>query len=179
MRVLLQWTQRNPRDWVAIDSAAWAALPDLGVPAEGQVGGENDVPGWVHSLNCQGVSFVGDHYAVEHLPDGCRVTVWWDDLDSYPDGQWYARRWTFLPLAPDPRFGGAINTRQSQVVYAQPEAMALFDAAGPVENTEYRPWGEFVLPPSLAVRHGIWVTDGLNLAHERAQSPHGWREWAA
>jgi hypothetical protein len=186
VKVLVQWTQGTPADWTEVDSGTWQTLPDRGLPAPAVLGGVDNNLGWVHRLNCQGVSFIGDHYAVEDIPGGCRVTAWWDDPDSYPDGQWYARVMTFLDPAPDERIGGAMNTRQSQVVYAQPDALATFAAAflvtvadldTAVENCVFRPWTDFVPPPTSATRHGIWTSDELNRGHEQALSVRGWRDW--
>ncbi len=178
MKVLLQWTIETPSDWVELDSADWANLPSKPLP----VGREriDSLPGWISRLNIQGVDFCGyDHYAVEDLQDGaCRVTVWKDDPDDIPTdvlGEFYARVWTFLPLAPDPKMGGAWNTRQSQVIYAGPK-LRQFYLDNPTEHTEVRPWEEFV-PPALT-RHGIWMPDALMAAHDAARTKRGWREWA-
>jgi hypothetical protein len=185
MKVLYQWTQGVPGDWLEVESADWPALPERPLPSTSELGGADNNPGWIHRLNCQGVSFIGDHYAVEDIPGGCRITAWWDDLDSYPDGQWYARVMTFLDPAPD-TVTGLMNTRQSQVIYAQPDALATFAAAyhvavadldTAVENCVFRPWADFVPPPTSAVRHGIWTSDELNVGHEQALSTRGWREW--
>lgn len=179
MRVLIQHARRNPRDWEAVDSTDWGRLPARPLPSV--VGGQDDEPGWVMRLNVQGVSFVGyDHYAVEPLPDrACRVTVWKDDPDDLPTdalGEFYARVWTFLPLAPDARIGGRYNTRQSQVVYAGPRLTRFYED-NPTENTVVRSWGEFAPPPDAVVRHGVWVPDELMSAHDAALSHRGWREW--
>lgn len=176
MRVLVQWTRSDPDDWQEIDAADWPHLPGRSVPAEGQLGGDDDLPGWVHRLNVQGIQFIGDHYAVEHLgPDRCRVTAWFDDPDSYPPDQWQAIQVTFNPPRRDPQLGGAWNTDQDIVVFAAPGSH-WWAMAGLSEH-RVRPWVEFH-PPALSVtRHGIWVTDELNAAHEARLSARGVREW--
>ena len=174
MKVLVQQSLGAPRDYVQIDSSAWGSLPFKPVP----LGGErvDNAGGWVFDLIVQGISFGGgDHYCVEDIADGgVRVTVWFDDPTDIVEADFWAEVWELLPLAPDARLGGAINTRQSRVVYAQPAAIARRSAI-PIENTEYRPWSEF-RPPAQA-RHGIWLPQELLVDHEDIQTPHGWREW--
>lgn len=212
MKVLLQWAQHSPRDWIEVDAAAWAGLAKRPVPLLGELGGQDADPGWLACVNVQGVMFNGaDHVAVEPLPgDGVRVTSWWDDPEDYPIGERRARVWTFLPLAPDPTFGSGdrerllagvrnepgisegkrsevlahlndpanypINTRQSQVVYAE---AARFDTllASPPQNTAVRPWSEFVAPAEEITRHGVWQADEKYAAHVAARSEWGWRHW--
>lgn len=178
MRVLVQWTRAHPRGWEEVDSAAFGQMPVRPLPGPGVLGGADDVPGWVHRLNVQGVELTADHYAVEPLPGGgCRVFAWNDDPEDYPPGEKYARVLEFLPLAPDARFGGAWNTRQRQVVYAEPAVLGRMTGHGPVEHTEFRPWAEFVAPPEMITRHGVWVADALNARHDAALTVRGWREW--
>lgn len=177
MKNYIQWELANPQDWEEIDSVGWSNLPARPLPLPGELGGQDDLKGWISQLNVQGVQFIGyDHYAIEDLGNGgCKVTVWRDDP---PDaGPKYAREITFLTLAPDDRFGGAYNARQNQVVYGDAEILAHYQALGPVENTIIRPLADFIPPPSTLTRHGIWLPDALHLAHEQIASRHGWREW--
>lgn len=175
MRILVQWTTRTPHDYVEMDSSDWAALPTKPVPVGGESLDEGE--GWVADLVVQGVSFAGaDHYAVEDLPGGAlRVTTWTDDPDDYPQDQFWADVWTFLPLAPDPLLGGAWNTRQSHVWYARPWNRRKFD--GVSVDFEIRRLREFSPPPDAVVRHGISAPTGLYQRIERRRSFHGWREW--
>jgi hypothetical protein len=112
VRILVQWTQRDPRDYVALDSAAWAALARRPEPAPGQLGGQDNVPGWVMTLNVQGVHFEGhDHYALEDQPDGSlRVWHWLDDpVDLIARGETaFGRVWTFWPPEHDPLLHGRL-----------------------------------------------------------------------
>jgi hypothetical protein len=60
--------------------------------------------------------------------------------------------------------GGAINTRQSQRVYAEdPNFEDLVEA-----------WSDFEEPNSH-VRHGVWVDDPDS--YNAKQTDHGWRSW--
>jgi len=170
MRILYQWATVPPSDWSEVDSADWASLPVRGLPVL-EVG-SNSTPGWVNAINVQGVSFEADHYAVEDIPDGCRVTVWNDDLTDRPATEFYAAEWTFLTLAPDETVGGLYNTRQSQVVYI---GSGLSIEASP--DRTVKPWAEFVPPDPSLVRHGIWMSETDFVQTVEGRSLKGWREW--
>jgi len=174
MRLLIQWTLKEPANWVPLDSSAWASLPKLREPPPGKTGDKNVKPGWVYDLNVQGVRFSGnDHYAVEETGGGAiRVTVWNDDPDDWPEGSKYARVWTLLPLAPDDKLGGAINTKQVQILYAQDAAK--FPTALPWED--FFPIRNALLAAGLE-RHGVWVSDPKSEELLAAQEPWGWRHW--
>src|SRR3989344_9476840 len=182
MKVLFQWTVKNPTDWQETSAVKWANLPKKPIPKEGQLGGKNNAPGWIFSLNVQGVGFVGyDHYAVKALPNGgCRVTVWKDDPEYTAGdpllGEFYARVADFLPLAPDPRFRGAWNTRQRQTIYSGPK-LAKFYQDNPTENTKVRPWSDFVPPSERITRHGVWIPNPMVPKHDHAVRAVDWREW--
>ena len=189
MKVLVQDARRNPRDWRQIEPLEWGLLPKRPVPATGELGGQNNQDGWVSELNVQGVHFNGfDHYAVEAVfigaEEGVKVTAWNDDPDDWPVGERQARVWTFLPLAPDPTLGFAINTRQSQLVYAEGERFTQLEANVP-QNTSVRPWAEFVPPAESITRHGVWLTDEKFAEHRRVSHSFqnndpahwGWRHW--
>lgn len=182
MKTIVQWAARNPQDWIEIDSSLWATLPSRAEPTPGQLGGSNNQLGWINGLMVQGVVFNGaDHYAVEDvvigLDAGVRVTSWWDDPDDYPVGERRARVWTILPLAPDPALGNAINTRQSQVVYAEGARFTNLEQNLP-QNTSVRPWSEFVPPSAAITRHGVWLTDAKYAEHVATRREWGWRHWA-
>ncbi len=177
MRLYLQWTLATPQDWLALDldtsgplRRVWEKLPAKAEPVGGEI--IDNLPGWGFDLNVQGVTFGGhDHYTVRPIAGGLEVTVWDDDPAEFPPGQREAQVWTFLDPAPDPAFGGAVNTRQSRVVYTEQPGKHAPDA-----RTTIRPWSQFVIPTSL-VLHGIWVTDALLNQHVAVRQPHGWREW--
>ena len=178
MRVCYQPTLAVPTDWLEVDSQDWHKIAKKKSP----IGGEaiDGSPGWVHRLCVQGVEFVGDHYAVRHISDEeIQVVVWNDDPADYPVGQRFATVWTFKNLGPDPRLGGAINTRHSQIIYVDfgEDLHRRWTASGPIENTEFRDWSEFREPNAAIVRHGVWVNDELNVRHETGYTPRGWREW--
>ena len=185
MKVLLQWAQRDPGNWIPFDldliADAWESLPTRAEPNPGQLGGSNNVLGWINNLMVQGVRFNGaDHYAVEQvtigLEAGTRVTIWNDNPDNWPVGQRHARIWTFLPLAVDANLGGAINTRQSQVLYAEGPRFTR-NSAKPPQNTTVLPWANFVLPAIAITRHGVLLTKAKYAEHIAAQTQWGWRHW--
>jgi hypothetical protein len=170
VRVLVQWARSTATDWEEIDSNDWLALPDKG--QRGRLDGER---GWINAVNVQGVLFSGDALAVEPLAgNGVRVTQVNDDPADWPDTK-HARVIDLYPLRADPDLGGAINTRISQVVYAEPTARAQHSAQ--VARTEFRDWSLFVPPAAALRRRGIWLPDPLYQAHLAAQTITGWRKW--
>ena len=171
MKLLLQSTFATPADWAEHDHTAWAGLPKKAEPTGGET--LDNVVGWCHGLNIQGRTFQADHYNLSTITDGVRLKAWNDDPVDYPPGERYARVVDFLFCAPDSRLGEAINTRQTQVVFAESGARArMSDAIG----TTFRPWSEFT-PPTSDVMHGIKVSDQEHLDHRAARTSHGWREW--
>jgi hypothetical protein len=179
MRVCYQPTLATPGDWLKVDSRDWHKTAARPAP----VGGEtiDDGLGWVHRGCVQGVEFVADHHAVEHVSaNELRYYIWNDDPADYPPGERFAEVWTFKTLAPDPRLNGAINTRQSRVVYADVggRLWRAMIADGAVENTTFEDWSLFRVPDPALIRHGIWAPDALNAAHEAGYTPQGWRTWS-
>jgi len=173
VKVFLQSTLDVPADWAEHDSTAWASLPKKAEPRGGET--IDDVVGWCHGLNVQGVCFQADHYHVRDIPDGLRVTVWYDDPTLAPKTR-YARVWDILFSASDITLGGAINTRQSEIIYAESVKFAQLNASGPVENSVLREWSLFI-PPTSNIMHGKEVDDSLHERHLVVRSIHGWREW--
>ncbi len=180
MKILIQWSQDTARNWVEIDSSQWAALQFRPEPRGGEIIDSN--PGWIYSLCVMGRIWTGyDHYAVEHLPNGkCRVSAWIDDENDLVNAAYdkYARVITCWPLTPDINLGGAINTKSSQIVFCQSKMRAIVEAIGPVQNTVYRPWVEFVPPSAGLIAHGIWLPDRLSDNHFFNRKSRGWREWS-
>jgi hypothetical protein len=187
LKVLVQWTLGTPGGWETLDLSAdpqaWRRVAKRPAPGPGVMGAQDDTPGHVFDLNVQGVCFAGaDHYAVEPIAgNGVRVTVWYDDPDDYAPGERYARVWTFRPLAPDARLRGAINTRQSQVIYAEPHAFDPIAWGTPIQGAEWRTWAEFSPPSAAITRHGIWLGAASVMAHLEARSLKAWwsSEWTS
>lgn len=159
---------------------AWRTLPKKPQPVGGEV--IDNTPGWPYAVNIQGVIFSGyDHYAATITNKRLVVYVWNDDPDDFPtpDDRW-ACVWSFGPLAPDARHGGALNTDQLLTVYAGANVTALWEgrstSGGPVTVL---PWADFTPPAENVTRHGIWLPDPLHEAHRQRQSAHGWQEWSA
>ena len=183
MKILYQDARRNPTGWQQIDARDWATLPNRGVPSRAQIGGQDNMPGHLCNVNVQGLTVEGyDHVAIEPvvigLDEGVKLTTWNDDPDDLLPGEQRAIVWTILPLAPDPKLGMAINTRQSCVWYCEGERYARL-VASPPQNTTVRPWSEFVAPPEQVTRHGIWLENAKWEEH-RAKAPQhewGWAHW--
>lgn len=174
MKILLQHTFHKPGDWIELDHTVWPGLPKKPAP----VGGEtiDNVPGWCHGLNVQGVIFQADHYHVDGISDGVRITIWNDDPIDFPKGRRHARVWDIKHLAPDAAMGGAINTRQSQIVYGERDFLADLTVLGPFDSMILLPWADFS-PPTTKVMHGIEVSSDLHAAHKSIRTKRGWREF--
>jgi hypothetical protein len=177
MKVLVQWTKADPENWFEFDSSI---IENVSLIAKPEPTGNDTIdnnPGWIYSLNIQGVIFTGyDHYSIEHVSSGqIKCIVWNDDEEDWPEGQKHAQEWTFNELAPDINLGNAINTNQSRVVYAQSGILHKFTSI-PTENTIVEDWDEFVVPSNFVI-HGIWVNDTLASGHNITRSLRGWREW--
>ncbi|MCK5613886.1 hypothetical protein KAR91_69125 [Candidatus Pacearchaeota archaeon] len=178
MKVLIQWSTKNPKDWEEIDSEDWPNLPSKPEPKGGEV--IDDDKGWINHINVQGITFSGDHYAVEDLndgSDGILVYCWNDDDEDYSDENKYAMVWKILPLAPREDLGGAIDTHQSKIIYAQTKMYKHFKSLMPVKNTVLKKWSEFESPKKSLIRHGIWLSDLLYKGHKSAKKLRTWMEW--
>jgi hypothetical protein len=165
MRILYQPTQGNPTGWKQVDSSGWAGLSSF----------------TCHALCVQGVVIDGfDHYSVEPVEPGVvKVIVWNDDLDDWPVGQRWAREICFRHLAPDPDpgFGGALNTCQTHVIYAEAGIKPTLQAAyGNNPKVEIKDWTDFN-PNRSNPMGGQWVADGAHAAHVAKRSTEGWRTW--
>ena len=173
MKVLVQWATAIPADWVAIDSADWAGLPAKPEPVGGEI--IDDTPGWICQICVQGMSFTGDHYAVLHdVPaGGCTVYCWSDDPGDFQPGEYFGHVTTFLPLAPDVKFKGAYNTRQTRQFFGGAAKLMVYADSG----IEALPFDLFVKPGRKIIRHGIWTTADLDARLKAAQGPTNWRGW--
>lgn len=178
---MMIWTQSallNPDGGMVVDSADFVNHPRAPLPDGALAVGHSR--GWIQKMSIQGVGFSADHYAIEQVDtEIVRVITWNDDPVDYPAGKRFAQAWTFLPLAPDPKHGGAWNTRQSQIIYLDlgSEMHKAWTSSGPIQNTEFRDWSEFVFPDESIVRHGIWLPNELNEHHDKQFKQRGWREW--
>ncbi len=169
MRVDIQWTTDRAAAWISVDSRDWPNLPSKPLPR----GGEriDNQPGWIESINIQGVHFRGDHYAVTDRGDHVEVAVWSDDQEDQDRGWHYARVWKFWPVV-----GGV--TRQEKTLYPEADiGQRLVDwHPGGIQDTEIKTLQEFVPPSERFIRHGIWVPDQLQLEHE-AFPMASFRDW--
>jgi len=165
MRILYQPTRGNPTGWNQVDSSGWAGLGSF----------------TCHALCVQGLVIDGaDHYSVEPVEPGVvKVVVWCDDPDDWPPGQRWAREICFRHLAPeaDPRFGGALNTCQTHVLYAETGIKPALEAAyAGNPKVEIKNWSDFD-PNRSNPMEGQWVSDAQHAAHQRKQTVQGWRTW--
>lgn len=183
MLVYIQWAKSSPEDYKAYEIASMQdvrRLPRKGIPSSGST--LDDTEGWVADAVVQGVSFAGFDHISAAFPGGgaLAVIVWNDDPEDYPEGP-SGYVWTFYPPAPDPRYGGEVNTVQTLTVYTDVLEQIAFwtgqtTTGGPVTVL---PWASFPTPASNAALHGIWVEDALYELHRSLRTPHGWQEWVA
>lgn len=204
MRILLQWTTDPAIEAVEIDSSEWASLPKRPNPAPPNDPAHNTEritgqKGWVYYLNCQGVGFTADHYAVEDLTPGevvewvdfdgnlttrvvpagggCRIIAWSDSPGTIAEGGYdggfkNAKVYTFFPLGPDQRHGNGYNTQQCVRFYGESEVKYPSRMC----YGHASPWSEFTPPDESITRHGKWVRDeALNTEHETRIPKRGWR----
>lgn len=181
MLVYVQWAKANPGDYEAYDLARIAQVRSLPKKPEPIASSQLDnLAGWLADVVVQGVSFAGWDHLSAAFPGGgvLRVLAWNDDPADYPNGPW-GQVWDFADPAPDPRFGGQVNTRQSLTVYSDDPAIVAFwtgqtTSSGPVV---VRPWAEFPTPAANVTLHGVWQTDESWELHRAVRTTHGWREW--
>lgn len=174
MKILVQWAKSTPEDWYELDSSQWSKLPQRPVPST-LLSTVDTTEGWIHGLNIQGLVFNGfDHYAVQEITDGIRVTSWNDDDDDWLNDHW-ALVWDLLEPAHDVKINN-VNTRQAITIYAEKqERLDIY--ADVVECVGRLPWKDFKAPPTNVIRHGVWVEETLNDNLIAAQTRHGWTEW--
>ena len=181
MKLLVQWTRTNPKDWSEYDSANLSRVPKK--PEPNEITPIDNQDGHVHQVNVQGRVISGrDHYAFVPQADGLLVVYWDDDPIDHEAGMFSAFECLIKDPAPDQRIGGAVNARQWLMIYGQAKWLETNEnkwtgvrtVSGPVV---IRPWSAFVPPPGANTFHGIWTTDELNDEHRTKISVRGWREW--
>lgn len=175
MKVAVQHTLLAPGDWDIIDSADWGKVPFRAEPVGGEILDQS--PGWIFSVCIQGMTFIGDHYAVLHDEPvgGCTVLAWFDDPDDWQPNEFYAHVVAFRPYEADPEFGGAYHGAklQQRKIFGGSKALTTF-ANWTVEK---QAWNKFPRPASNIIRHGIWVTDEQSKACVDAREKIGWKDW--
>lgn len=203
MKIFVQWATDDPMAALQeLDSSEWDALPKRPAP----VGGEliDDQPGWVRSLNIQGITPHKDHYCVEDMPNGSvKMTHWNDDPDDWTPEEFIAEETIIRPLKMqfnEVHGKEILNTDHHVIIYADPSRWDKFNHLVS-DSIELKTWAEFVIPgqnKTMAqlndqqkaaiyknnnkVRHGVWLPDSLNNAHEivmkkSSKVKRGWREW--
>jgi len=175
VRVLIQWAD-TVADWAEYDIASVRDIRSLPVRP-------------ISAINVQGVVFQSwDHIGIDWTNDPAwgltvRMGGWNDDPDDFPAVPWGVE-YEFGEPAPDPAFGGQINTRQRVARYADDatlvgllgtdwDLLAQKWLADPARR-QWSQWQGFRKNQTL---DGVWVDDVTNAAHQAARSRHGWREW--
>jgi len=127
----------------------------------------------LNAVIIQGLLFTGlDYYHVNDMGNCYIFTGWEDSIE----GHCWAQQVRFPDLQPDPKFSGAHNTNISQIIWAEGDPLAGW-STGDHENTEVRPWSEFVPPASGTTWEGLMLTDERYAEHMDALSVLTWRRW--
>lgn len=185
MRVLIQWATATVSDWVEYDITRLSqvrAMPKKPVPSDSPLIDDN--VGWISAINIQGVVFQSwDHIGFGISGGVLQVGAWNDDAADFPAVPWGVL-YTFDTPAPDPNFGGAINTRQTVTRYADISTLqALLGTDWDnmarlwLADPSRRAWSEFPRFNNKVTIHGVWSSPEHNDALVAARSPRGWREW--
>lgn len=173
MRVLIQWATATASDWVEYNFTSISqirAVPKKPVPSDAST--LDNAPGWISAVNIQGIEFTGyDHIGFALSGGALVVTCWNDDPEDFPVGTRWGQVWALQPPAPDPAFGGQVNTRQSVIWYGEAQS----DPA--LAGVPVLPYAQMVKPHQNNTIHGVWMSDGQWAALEGARSQRGWREW--
>ena len=183
IKMFVQWAKANPQDWALSNAEVWGSL-NAKIDPVGDVSlagfGIGDVlldnaPGWVFAVNIQGVVFdYYDHYHVAQADTTVVVTAWRDDAIIFPEGIKQADVMTFLEPAFDNKTG-QVNTRQTLIIYAQPDN-SWWTRGCPCGEITVEPWANFVAPIT-GVKHGIYLSDAKWDEHLASRTLHGWNEW--
>ena len=108
------------------------------------------------------------------MQKGCKLYGWNDDPILFPVGQRNGIIITFLPLAPDRRFGGAYNTRQTVQHFVEGDR---WNNRRSVERTTWDLWANMPMIRSAQVKPGLMLSDKDLALYTAALSPSNWREW--
>lgn len=173
MLIYVQHSVLTPTDWRSLDSADWTLELFKAEPVDPII--IDEVEGWIAELMCQSLSMGGaDHYAVEEITGGCKITSWIDGVE--------ARAWSFLEPALDPSIGNHMNTRQTLEIWSQSaqrrqKYTAMMDH--PDHNTviNVSRLNQFVEPSISLIRHGVNLPDALWDEHVSVIVRRKWEEW--
>ena len=155
MRVIVQFAAEAGEvpPIVEIDHADWDSLPSV----------------YINAVCVQGLWIKGcDHYQIRDIAGVCTVYGWSDD-----PAQWAGNRWAhvfeFPELAPDPKFGGRLNTGIVGRWYAEGANLLAIPGA--------LPYAMFEAPETGIRRHGIQLDDLRYAAHIANLPRVHWRDW--
>lgn len=181
MLVQVQWATDPPEDWVNIDSKDWWKLPKKDEPIGNEI--LDSTPGWVCRMNIQGVPFVGfDHYALweESATGAVYFAGWANDLEERPNEEFEGQIWIFQPVFDSPPYtnqilhiyDGSIPAARRMAILNGKKWMTTGGLVNQYKFTDYQ-WSNI---PNKIVRHGIWMSDELYLAH-KGFKPADLRAW--
>ena len=131
---------------------------------------------YCNAWSYQGWIFEGyDRGVIWREGDVLLVAAFCDDLDDWAGERW-GRLVRFPLLAPDLRFGGAINVNVAEQLFAEGASLDRLGVAGAV----VRPFEDLaaLVPFEVDVELvGIWLTDQAYVDHQTARIRPSWRQW--
>lgn len=181
MKIFVQDATNPKSAFQELDSTEWKNLPKKREPDGTET--VDDTKGWIQSLSVHGVTFKADHYAIVENPSGfprgsIKVVMWNDDPQERTPEETYVREWIFQPMK---LVKGKWIPPQSIILYLSDIMKQDWEGRGilPIINNgvsvPVKPYSEFVPPDDSLIRHGVWVSEALNLEYEKEEM-HSYRE---
>ena len=137
--VFVQWSLKNPQGWERVTD--WKALPKRPIPRDGEIGGTDDLKGWVAAVRIGNVTLEGfDHYAVIATATRVRFLGWIDDPT-------------------DPKRAGRLAQECTFTRSVEPDCTYFSHE----EYAKFRP------PAKNITRHGVWLPLVLWVEHIKAR----------
>lgn len=152
--------EATPQGWIGCD--LWAgALPH-----------STTVNAWAY----QGWIFEGyDRGVIWREGDDLIVAAICDASADWAGNRW-GRLVRFPALAPDPRFGGAINVRATQTIFGEGDSAVVLAQHGQGVAAYDLLIAALPIDPDVELA-GVWLTDEAFAAHQQARRLPSWREW--
>ena len=140
MKIQYQLAQANAEDWVTCDHTLWYAIP---------------TNQYVLRINCMGISFKGDHLAIEEIEGGIRIHAWNDDPLQYYPGKYEAHCRDITPLT---------------------EEDGIYIVNAPITLFMHDDFVNYTPPPAYTIRHSIQLSNEEYEAHAAFESL-GYMDW--
>jgi len=164
-----------------LDSSDWKNLKKKPEPDGTET--IDSTKGWIQSLSVHGVTFKADHYTIVENPLGfprgsIKVVMWNNDPQERTPEETYAREWIFQPMKLK---NNKWYPPQNQIVYISEIMKQDWEGRGILplftgrKQVTVKPYEDFITPEDSLIRHGVWVSEKLNLEYEKEEL-HNYRE---